>query len=330
MLKLNGGVADAKVLAEQMIELDQNACALRRGNIGDRHMTGQSARLRAEAPDVQVVHIDHALDGFHAGANFSDGAIARRAFEQDVERFAHDADAGPENEGGDEQGERGIDPVLPGEENAESAGDDGSGGERVAGHVNEGRAHIHVAGHPPQQRRNYAIHDDAGGSDDHHQARLDDDGCGKAMDGFDADPQRDDDERGCIDESGEHAGALIAEGLGVVRGAGLKVDRDKTQQKGEKVGYVVPGLREQRQGVGAQSGNKGNHHIGQRGYKGDAQHDGSPVCARPRGRRVDMHELSVTGDGYTGQFSRPTLRRRNVAPIEEMKWKEIQPRPGRT
>jgi hypothetical protein len=29
-----------------------------------------SAReLRAEAPDVQVVDVDHALDGFHAGAN---------------------------------------------------------------------------------------------------------------------------------------------------------------------------------------------------------------------------------------------------------------------
>ena len=43
---------------------------------------------------------------------------ARRAFKQNVEGFADDADAGPEDERGDEQRENGIDPVLAGEENA--------------------------------------------------------------------------------------------------------------------------------------------------------------------------------------------------------------------
>ena len=70
VLELDGGVADLEVLAEQLVELDQNAGACRRWNIGDGHVAGERARLRAEAPDVQIVYVDDALDGFHAGADF--------------------------------------------------------------------------------------------------------------------------------------------------------------------------------------------------------------------------------------------------------------------
>ena len=52
---------------------------------------------------------------------------ARRAFKQDVQGFADDADAGPEDERGDEQRENRVDPVLAGEQNARAAGDDGGG-----------------------------------------------------------------------------------------------------------------------------------------------------------------------------------------------------------
>ena len=72
-------------------------------------------------------------------------------------------------------------------------------------------------------------------------------------------------ERGRIDECGEHAGALVAEGSGVVSRAGLKVDRGKAQQQGQEVRDVVAGFGEQRQRVSAQSGDKRDHDIGQGG-----------------------------------------------------------------
>jgi len=43
VLKLNGGVADVKSLPEHVVELYQNAGALRRWNVGNGHMAGQRA-----------------------------------------------------------------------------------------------------------------------------------------------------------------------------------------------------------------------------------------------------------------------------------------------
>ena len=92
VLELDGGVADVEVLFEQVIEFEQDGVALRWRNVGDGDMTGHCARLRPDTPDMQVVHIKHALHIFHSGANLSQGDTARSAFQQDVERFADNAD----------------------------------------------------------------------------------------------------------------------------------------------------------------------------------------------------------------------------------------------
>ena len=183
---------------------------------------------------------------------------ARRAFQKDVEGFADDADAGPEDERGDEQREGGVDPVVAGEQDARAAGDDGGCRERVAGHVEKGGAQVDVAGHAPQQSGDHAVHHHAGGGHDHHEPGCTATGAREPVDGFDADPEGDDDERGRIDEGGQHAGPLVAEGLGVVGGAGLEVDGGKAEQEGQEIGDVVAGLGEQGQRVGAQPGHKGD------------------------------------------------------------------------
>ncbi len=84
--------------------------------------------------------------------------------------------------------------LRAGVENARAPGDDGGGGERVSGHVQEGAAHVDVARHPPQQGGDYAVHENAGGGHGHHQFRLDSDWCVETMHGFNADPDGDDDE----------------------------------------------------------------------------------------------------------------------------------------
>ncbi len=65
MLELDCRVIDLELPVESIFEADENACALRRGNIGDGHVACQGARVRAQAPDVQIVNIDHALNRFH-------------------------------------------------------------------------------------------------------------------------------------------------------------------------------------------------------------------------------------------------------------------------
>ena len=45
VLELNGGVADLILLAEQAVELDENAGAFRRRNVGDGDVARERARI---------------------------------------------------------------------------------------------------------------------------------------------------------------------------------------------------------------------------------------------------------------------------------------------
>lgn len=69
VLELDGGVADVKVVLEQMIQLLQDAGTLRGRNVGDGHVAGHGTGLRPEAPYVEVMDIDDAFNLFHAGTN---------------------------------------------------------------------------------------------------------------------------------------------------------------------------------------------------------------------------------------------------------------------
>ena len=57
VLELYGGVADAMLLAEKLVDLIQNAGARRGRNVGDRDVTGKRARLRTQAPDMKIVDV---------------------------------------------------------------------------------------------------------------------------------------------------------------------------------------------------------------------------------------------------------------------------------
>src|SRR5579872_485805 len=95
MLELHGRVTDMKMIAQHVIEFHQNTSALRGGDVGDRHVTGQRARMRSEAPYMQIVNIYNTLHRLHAGPNLAQRDSARRALEQDVEGLANNAVAGP-------------------------------------------------------------------------------------------------------------------------------------------------------------------------------------------------------------------------------------------
>ena len=209
---------------------------------------------------------------------------------------------GPQDEGGDNEGEDGVDPVAAGEKDACAPGDNGRGGKSVAGHVDEGGAEIHVAGHTPEESGDNAVHQHAGSGYVHHEAGLDGDGDVEAVDGFEADPEGDEDEGSGVDEGGQNAGALVAESAFVIGRAGLEVDRRKAEQEGKEVGGIVACLGEQGQGVGAQAGDECDGHVSGGGDEGEAEYGLRPVSAgagRGGGRGVDMHMSSVIGAGYT-------------------------------
>src|SRR5579863_5043070 len=211
VFELDRRVADVEVVFENVMEVVQDPGALRRWDVGDGDVAGQRPGLRTETPDVQVVHIQNAGDCLHIGADLVQVDAPGGAFEKNVEGFPNDAHRRPQDERGDDDGEHGVDPVVAGNQDAGASGDYGGGGEGVAGHVDEGGAQVHVAGDSPEHGGDYAVHQHPGRGHVHHQARLHRDRRVEAMDGFNADPQGDQDEGAGIDKGGQHSGALIAE-----------------------------------------------------------------------------------------------------------------------
>lgn len=295
MFELDGRVADVEVIVQDLVELGENAGAFRGRNVGDGDVAGERAGAGAETPYVQIVDVDHAFDGFHAGADGGERDAAGCSFEEDIQGFTHDADAGPENESGDEERQGRIDPVLAAEENAGASGDDGSGGEGVSGHVNKGAAEIDVAGHSPQKGGDDAVHENASCGNDHHETGVHVDRRAEAMDCLNGDPDGDDDQRCCIDERSEDAGALIAEGLGIVGGTRLKVDGGKTEEESQEIRDVVARFGQESKRVGAQPRDKRDNNIREGGYQREAKDGLSPLRARAGRRRMDMHASSLNG-----------------------------------
>ena len=218
------------------------------------------------------------------------------SFEEDVEGFADDADGTPEDHGGDDDGEDGVDPGHAGEEDGCASNDDGGGGECVAEHVEEDASDVDVAGEAPEEGGDGAVHEDAGGCDNHHDARLDGDRDGEAVQGFEGDPGGEDDEGGGVDEGCEDAGALVAEGLLFGRGAGLEVDGDEGEEDGEEVAEVVAGLGDEGKGVGAEAEDEGGDDVGEGQHHGELQ-DALHLAVRGGDH---VHDLSVvrTGVGF--------------------------------
>src|SRR6202040_1899078 len=87
------------------------------------------ARLRADAPHVEIMNIIDAIDLAHGCFHEFQFYSARSAFEQDVQSLAHDPEARPENQRADSERERGIDPILSGCDDDPAAHDYGGGGQ---------------------------------------------------------------------------------------------------------------------------------------------------------------------------------------------------------
>jgi len=98
VLELDRGMVDAEIAEQTLFHFAQDAFADRRRNVGDRNVTGERVSLRSDAPDVKIVHVIDSADGADGGLDLLQLHAARRAFQKNVERLAHDAEAGPQDQ----------------------------------------------------------------------------------------------------------------------------------------------------------------------------------------------------------------------------------------
>ena len=95
VLELDGGVADAEIMAKFFIYVAENAFAFRRWNIFDSDVTGERVSFRADAPHVEIVNILYAGDGKNGGFDSFQTDSARSAFQKDVQSLAQDSERRP-------------------------------------------------------------------------------------------------------------------------------------------------------------------------------------------------------------------------------------------
>ena len=80
--------------------------------------------------------------------------------------------------------------------------------------MNEGAANVHVVTAPMQHDRNQPIHDNARSRHDHHRPGVHSYGIHHAVSGFEKDVNRHCYQAEGIYERRQHAGAMVAKGLG--------------------------------------------------------------------------------------------------------------------
>ena len=249
---------------------------------------------------MEIVDVEDPSDRLHGVANRSELQVAWCALKENVERFADNADGTPEDHGGDDEGENGVDPRHAGEENSSAANDDGGGGESVAEHVEKDAADVDVAGEAPEESGYCAVHQDAGRSDVHHQPGLNGDGNGEAVDGLEGDPDRENDQGGGVDECREDTRALIAEGFLLGCRAGLEVDSDEGEEDCKEIAEVVAGFGDEGQGVGTEAEDESGDDVGEGQRHGELQ-DALHLAVRG-GDHVHVFSVVRAGVAFNSAF----------------------------
>src|SRR5258707_1112158 len=97
VFKLDSSVIDVES-AKQVVHPVQDGIAFRSRHVFDQHVTTQRICARSEAPDMDIVNVDHADDLPHRAGHFRQFQPARKAFQQHIQRFLDDIPGTPNDQ----------------------------------------------------------------------------------------------------------------------------------------------------------------------------------------------------------------------------------------
>src|SRR5215471_17400275 len=185
-------------------------------------MAAKGMGVRAEAPDMEVMDVEHAGKLLQAGRDALEIQAFGEPFEQDVERIANDAPGGPDDQQGYHRGENRVDAEPACGADDERSNNDADGAHKVAKHMDEGSADIEVVFAAAMEgKHNSAVEKHTGNRYPEHDVLGDRRGVQEAGPAFVENPDRQSAQGQRIDEAGENAGTLIAVGSGLIGGAAL-------------------------------------------------------------------------------------------------------------
>ncbi|EHK82247.1 arsenical-resistance protein [Rhodococcus pyridinivorans AK37] len=268
---LQGGVFEAEAFRQQGLCRCEHGCGVRVG-FGDQMCRGHF-HARGKSPDVQVVGFMDSRKGIKGGVDLGDVDTLRGLLEQYADRVSAEI-VGP---GQDEESDGDTDErvgVPPAEHDGHHTADKHADRtEHVGQDFEVGPADVDaLLGAGAQQEKRNDVHGEADHGNDGDGQAGDFGWGGQSLEGFVENPEGDAEQQECVEQGGEHFGAVQAEGP-VRSGAGTLGDGDSGDghQHAEHVGEHVRGVGEQGQRRGGESDDDLEHKGHQAQGHGDPQ-----------------------------------------------------------
>jgi hypothetical protein len=214
-------------------------------------MRRQRRLMGAHGPDVQIVHLQDAVEPGQIVPDIGKLDAARHGIQREVEAVARQAPAARGDDESDAQAHRGIDPEPAGDHDHQRRGDHAKRHAGVGRHVQIGAADIEIAVAAAHEHQRGATIDEntKRRNPDHgrtrHHRRL-----AQTIDRFDRDAADRDQQQTGIEQRGQDRRAPIAIGMRLRRPPARQPGRAPCEQQRDHVGQIVDGVRDQRQRIG--------------------------------------------------------------------------------
>src|SRR5215475_2991596 len=95
MFELNRCMKDFELAAQPLIYIAEDALTCGRWDVIDADVAGERVNLRADTPDVQIMHVSHPGNPGNLVCHLVHPEPARHALEKDVQGLANDAKGRP-------------------------------------------------------------------------------------------------------------------------------------------------------------------------------------------------------------------------------------------
>ncbi len=232
------------------------------------HMGRQAGLAVRYAPDVQVVHVEHARIVLQQAADRLDVHLARNAFQQHVHALAEQGPGARQHPEADGHGHRRVHPGPAGEVDDDGAGDDAHRPQQVGPDFQVGALDVQAL-LPPARQQAHA--DEVDGQprrgDRQHGQRLHLGRRREAPVGLVQHIARDAEEQQGVERGRQDLEAGVAEGPRVVGRAPAQADGQQRDAQGHRVGEHMRGIRQQRQAAAPEAA----RHLHQQKARGEQQ-----------------------------------------------------------
>src|SRR6516162_368319 len=212
---------------------------------GNHQVTGKSRFGCAHAPDVQIMQPNYAGNIQQKRAHGRGIDTLRHRVQGEADGALYQPPGADNDDGGDEEARRWIEPEPTGQPDRDPRGDDGGRDQRVGRHVDKGAPQIEVARTPRCEKQGrYPVDENASGGDPDYNAAGDRWRIAEAPHRLPGDAASHHQQDDRIGKGGEDRAAAQPVGEAVVRSAAAQNRRTPGQREREHVAKVVPGIGE--------------------------------------------------------------------------------------